>query len=177
MLYLVLNTHYLDFYDPGKIGDEVNSGSNKIYRFQATASAPIKIIDFRQQLRLLLSLVPLRLFILFFVIGAKSVKAPLLKMPTNQSICYREQLKKQLEQQSDDTKAARAQTNEEKSLKLFQEKRVKDFEGKLAELEAEHDNKIAELKSQIDDAQTENDHLQSQVSYTCSCSFLGAFKI
>ena len=62
-------------------------------------------------------------------------------------------------------KKSRAQVTEEKSLKLFQEKRAKDYEVQLNNFELGKDHAVIELKNQIDVLQRENQKLLNQVGY------------
>lgn len=78
-------------------------------------------------------------------------------------VIYRARLNKEIEKLQADVRAAKASANEEKSLKLFQERKVKELEGQLREADAETDQEVVRLREQLKDAEEAKHQLQHQV--------------
>lgn len=73
------------------------------------------------------------------------------------------QLHQEIEKLHDDMKAAKASANEEKSLKLFQERKVKELEHRLSTADLETDEQIARLSEQLQESGKTNLELHEQV--------------
>lgn len=76
---------------------------------------------------------------------------------------YRVRLNQEIEKLHADVRAARASANEEKSLKLFQEKKVKELENRLREADVETDQQIIQLSDQLKEAEEAKQELRQQV--------------
>ena len=77
---------------------------------------------------------------------------------------YRARLKQEIEKLQGDVRAARVSANEEKSLKLFQEKKVKELEKQLREADAETDQQIGQINERLREAEEEKQVLRQQVT-------------
>lgn len=86
----------------------------------------------------------------------------------------RDRLKKEIEKLQGDVRAAKASANEEKSLKLFQERKVKELESQLREVDAETDQEVVRLSEQLKEAEQSKQELQQQVC-VCVCIYSFAF--
>lgn len=73
-----------------------------------------------------------------------------------------------------DLRTARSAVNEEKSLKLFQERKVKDLESQLNCRDEESDQQVARLNEQLQESNKSNLELLEQVGSVC-VSFLFFF--
>lgn len=82
----------------------------------------------------------------------------------------RAKLNKEIEKLQSDVRAAKASANEEKSLKLFQERKVKELESQLTEADAETDQQVVRLTEQLKEAEESKQELQQQV---CLCVGVG----
>ncbi|KAF2355990.1 Protein kinase C-like phorbol ester/diacylglycerol-binding domain [Trinorchestia longiramus] len=88
----------------------------------------------------------------------------------------RSKFEEQITRLQSDLKAARAQANEEKSLKVFQERKVKGLQDQLQEQERQHDQILAALHQEADQTQTQNTKLATRISelekqvYEAECS-------
>ncbi|XP_045137030.1 citron rho-interacting kinase-like [Portunus trituberculatus] len=71
-------------------------------------------------------------------------------------------LNQELEKLQGDIRAARASANEEKSLKLFQEKKVKELEKQLREADAETDQQIVQINEQLKEVEEGKEALRQQ---------------
>ena len=76
----------------------------------------------------------------------------------------RDELEKKIEKLNADVKTARAGKNEEVSLRLFQERRVKETEDRLKSAEQEHDQQLSVLQEQTTKYNDEKLALQDQQS-------------
>lgn len=81
-------------------------------------------------------------------------------------VIYRARLNKEVEKLQADVRAAKASANEEKSLKLFQERKVKELERQLREADAETDQQVVRLSEQLKEEEEAKQELQHQV---CVC--------
>lgn len=72
-------------------------------------------------------------------------------------------MNKEIEKLQADVRAAKASANEEKSLKLFQERKVKELESQLREADAETDQQVERLNEQLKEAEVTKQELQQQV--------------
>lgn len=68
-------------------------------------------------------------------------------------------------------RTARSAVNEEKSLKLFQERKVKDLERQLNCQDEESDQQVARLNEQLQESNKTNLELHEQVGavFCCCC--------
>lgn len=71
-------------------------------------------------------------------------------------------LNKEVEKLQADVRAAKASANEEKSLKLFQERKVKELERQLREADAETDQQVVRLSEQLKEEEEAKQELQHQ---------------
>lgn len=78
-------------------------------------------------------------------------------------VVHRDKLNKEIEKLQADVRAAKASANEEKSLKLFQERKVKELESQLREADAETDQQVERLNEQLKEAEVTKQELQQQV--------------
>ncbi|XP_042220516.1 citron rho-interacting kinase-like [Homarus americanus] len=85
----------------------------------------------------------------------------------SEQIAHHEQemarLQQEIEKLEGDVKAAKAATNEEKSLKLFQESKVKELESRLNGVDEETDKQIAYLNNQLQESGKINLELHEQI--------------
>lgn len=86
----------------------------------------------------------------------------------------RDKLQKDIEKMQADLRTARSAVNEEKSLKLFQERKVKDLESQLNCRDEESDQQVARLNEQLQESNKSNLELLEQVGSVC-VSFLFFF--
>ncbi|KAK8723357.1 hypothetical protein OTU49_011677 [Cherax quadricarinatus] len=73
-------------------------------------------------------------------------------------------LEEEMEKLQGEVRAAKAATNEEKSLKLFQERKVKELENQLREVDEETDKQIIHLNNQLQESLKINQELQEQIA-------------
>lgn len=83
-------------------------------------------------------------------------------------VVHRDKLNKEIEKLQADVRTAKASANEEKSLKLFQERKVKELESQLREADAETDQHVVRLNEQLKEVETVKLELQQQV---CGCGW------
>ncbi|XP_066953798.1 citron rho-interacting kinase-like [Macrobrachium rosenbergii] len=72
-------------------------------------------------------------------------------------------LQEEIEKLKSEVKASKCSVNEEKSLKFFQEKKVKDLEARMASIDEEHNEQILQLNDQLKEYTNTNTELHEQV--------------
>lgn len=87
---------------------------------------------------------------------------PLASKPKNLS-SNRDKLQENIEKLQTDLRTARSSVNEEKSLKLFQERKVKDLESQLNCRDEESDQQVARLNEQLQESNKSSLELHEQV--------------
>ena len=73
-------------------------------------------------------------------------------------------LTQEIERLKQDVRAAKAQANEEKSLKLFSESKLRDVESRLKSCETDTDSRINALKKQLEEYSEANKELNERIS-------------